>query len=310
MPGASSRVTLDAGRTPGSSLRVPRPTFRVPTLLEPHIPVDILVQQIGRLVPAGAVEVLGAVGTHPDEVVRLDLVPIAGQQVEPLALQHVQPVLHDVRLDVGEVVAGPEAEDVDVHIECQVVDRQEVLPVAPLGVWPVAFEVVTASDDSEGGIRIGRIGIGPKNDPGTMRRYQSEVRHGPLEAVGVAIGKTWEASRFTLEMMWKMVRGQLSIKNLSGPLTIADYAGQSAQMGWLPYVSFVALVSISLGVLNLLPVPLLDGGHLMYYAVEIFKGSPVSERTLEIGQRIGMFLLMILMAFAIYNDIQRLFGGS
>jgi regulator of sigma E protease len=170
--------------------------------------------------------------------------------------------------------------------------------------------VVTASDDSEGGVRIGRIGIGPKNDPGTMRRYQSEVRHGPLEAVGVAIGKTWEASRFTLEMMWKMVRGQLSIKNLSGPLTIADYAGQSAQMGWLPYVSFVALVSISLGVLNLLPVPLLDGGHLMYYALEIFKGSPVSERTLEIGQRIGMFLLMTLMAFAIYNDIQRLFGGS
>ncbi len=81
-------------------------------------------------------------------------------------------------------------------------------------------------------------------------------------------------------------------------------------MGWLAYVSFVALVSISLGVLNLLPVPLLDGGHLMYYAVEIFKGSPVSERTLEIGQRIGMFLLMTLMAFAIYNDIQRLFGGS
>ena len=143
-----------------------------------------------------------------------------------------------------------------------------------------------------------------------MRRYVTEVRHGPVDAVGVAMRKTWEASRFTLEMMWKMVRGQLSIKNLSGPLTIADYAGQSAQMGWLAYVSFVALVSISLGVLNLLPVPLLDGGHLMYYAVEIFKGSPVSERTLEIGQRIGMFLLMTLMAFAIYNDIQRLFGGS
>ena len=170
--------------------------------------------------------------------------------------------------------------------------------------------VVTASDEGEGGVRIGRIGVGPKNDPDTMRRYVTEVRHGPVDAVGVAMRKTWEASRFTLEMMWKMVRGQVSIKNLSGPLTIADYAGQSAQMGWLAYVSFVALVSISLGVLNLLPVPLLDGGHLMYYAVEIFKGSPVSERTLEIGQRIGMFLLMTLMAFAIYNDIQRLFGGS
>lgn len=170
--------------------------------------------------------------------------------------------------------------------------------------------VVTASDETEGGARIGRIGVAPKSDPEAMRRYVTEVRHGPLEAVGVAVRKTLEASRFTLEMMWKMVRGQISIKNLSGPITIADYAGQSAQMGWLAYVSFVALVSISLGVLNLLPVPLLDGGHLMYYAVEIFKGSPVSERTLEIGQRIGMFVLMSLMAFAIYNDIQRLFGGS
>ena len=97
---------------------------------------------------------------------------------------------------------------------------------------------------------------------------------------------------------------------VSGPLTIADYAGQSAQLGWLPYVSFIALVSISLGVLNLLPVPLLDGGHLMYYSVEIIKGRPVSERVLEIGQRVGVVLLFSLMAFAIYNDIQRLVGGS
>ena len=100
------------------------------------------------------------------------------------------------------------------------------------------------------------------------------------------------------------------MKNLSGPLTIADYAGQSAQLGWLPYVSFVALVSISLGVLNLLPVPLLDGGHLMYYSIEAIKGRPVSDRVMEIGQRIGIVLLFSLMAFAIFNDIQRLVGGS
>jgi regulator of sigma E protease len=99
-------------------------------------------------------------------------------------------------------------------------------------------------------------------------------------------------------------------RNLSGPITIADYAGQSAQLGWLAYLSFVALISISLGVLNLLPVPLLDGGHLMYYAVEIVKGSPVSERVLELGQRIGMIVLFSLMAFAIFNDIHRLVGGS
>jgi regulator of sigma E protease len=106
-----------------------------------------------------------------------------------------------------------------------------------------------------------------------------------------------------------MIVGEVSIKNLSGPITIADYAGQSAQMGWLAYVSFIALISISLGVLNLLPVPLLDGGHLMYYLVEMVKGRPVSDRAMEIGQRIGMALLFTLMAFAIYNDINRLVGG-
>jgi regulator of sigma E protease len=118
-----------------------------------------------------------------------------------------------------------------------------------------------------------------------------------------------EVSMFTLRMLGRMIVGDVSLKNLSGPLTIADYAGQSAQLGWLPYLSFLALISISLGVLNLLPIPILDGGHLMYYAVEIVKGSPVSERVMEIGQQIGIVLLFSLMAFALYNDINRLVGG-
>jgi regulator of sigma E protease len=92
-------------------------------------------------------------------------------------------------------------------------------------------------------------------------------------------------------------------------VTIADYAGQSAQMGWLAYATFLALISISLGVLNLLPIPLLDGGHLMYYLVEIIKGSPVSERAMDLGQRVGMALLLVVMAFAFYNDLNRLFSG-
>jgi regulator of sigma E protease len=118
-----------------------------------------------------------------------------------------------------------------------------------------------------------------------------------------------EVSLFTLRMLGRMVIGDVSLKNLSGPITIADYAGQSAKMGWLAYLNFLALISISLGVLNLLPVPILDGGHLMFYLVEIAKGSPVSDRALDIGQRIGLALLLTLMAFAIYNDISRLFGG-
>ena len=106
-----------------------------------------------------------------------------------------------------------------------------------------------------------------------------------------------------------MIVGEVSLKNLSGPITIADYAGQSAQIGWISYLAFIALISISLGVLNLLPIPLLDGGHLMYYMLEIIKGSPVSTRLMEVGQNFGMGLLFLLMAFALYNDITRLLNG-
>ncbi len=169
---------------------------------------------------------------------------------------------------------------------------------------------LTPAEEMENGRKVGRVGIGPRMDEAAARRYVTEVSYGPLAAVGEAVRRTWEASAFTVQMLWKMVLGQVSLKNLSGPITIADYAGQSAQMGWLAYVSFLALISISLGVLNLLPVPLLDGGHLMYYLAEIIKGSPVSERSLEIGQRVGMVVLFSLMAFAIFNDINRLFGGS
>jgi regulator of sigma E protease len=137
----------------------------------------------------------------------------------------------------------------------------------------------------------------------------TEVRYGPLDALGQGAAKTWDMSLFTLEMMGRMALGQVSLKNLSGPLTIADYAGQSASLGWISFVGFLALVSVSLGVLNLLPIPLLDGGHLMYYVAEVFTGHAVSERTMEIGSRIGMTFLLLLMSFAIFNDLQRLIGG-
>jgi regulator of sigma E protease len=140
-------------------------------------------------------------------------------------------------------------------------------------------------------------------------KYRVLVRYGPIESLWQALVKTWDTSIFSLKMLGKMLVGDVSLKNLSGPITIADYAGQSAQHGWISYLVFLALISISLGVLNLLPIPLLDGGHLMYYIAEVFKGTPVSDHTMEIGQRVGMGLLLLMMAFALYNDVNRLISG-
>lgn len=174
------------------------------------------------------------------------------------------------------------------------------------------MHILTVVPDTvdDNGQRIGKIGAGPKVDPALMDDLMTEVRYGPVEALGRGAEKTWDMSLFTLEMMGRMVVGQVSWKNLSGPLTIADYAGQSATLGWISFVGFLALVSVSLGVLNLLPVPLLDGGHLMYYVAEVLTGRPVSERTMEIGSRVGMMLLLLLMSFALFNDLQRLLIGG
>lgn len=133
------------------------------------------------------------------------------------------------------------------------------------------------------------------------------VHYSPFAAFGHAVRKTWEIAKVSLKTLGKIVIGEMSLKNLSGPITIADYAGQSAQMGVVAYLSFLALISISLGVLNLLPIPLLDGGHLLYYMAELIKGSPISEKVWEAGQKIGIALLITLMALALFNDFSRLF---
>ncbi|MDP2432696.1 MAG: RIP metalloprotease RseP [Pseudomonadota bacterium] len=159
----------------------------------------------------------------------------------------------------------------------------------------------------DGTLTIGRIGAGPRIDPELLASLHGTAHYGPLESMWRALERTWELSAFSLEMLGRMITGQASLKNLSGPLTIADYAGQSAESGVSSFVAFLALVSVSLGVLNLLPVPLLDGGHLLYYLAEFLTGRPVPEHIQEIGQKIGMGLLGLLMFFALYNDLSRLF---
>jgi regulator of sigma E protease len=168
----------------------------------------------------------------------------------------------------------------------------------------------TPAAHGEGEARVGRLGV-EAGEP-LKREYErmtTTVRYGPIEAIPRAFAKVVDLSVFSLKMLGRMILGDVSWKNLSGPITIADYAGQSAQLGWVTWLGFLALVSVSLGVLNLLPIPLLDGGHLVYYFAELVKGSPVSERTMEIGQRFGLALLLLLTCFAFYNDINRLFTG-
>ncbi len=166
------------------------------------------------------------------------------------------------------------------------------------------YQVALGEIDSPRGV----LGVRPDVPPGLFEGMQHTVRYGPLSALGEATADTWRTSVLTLQVLWGMITGQASLNNLSGPISIGQFAGDTASTGLVPFLKFLAIVSISLGVLNLLPIPVLDGGHLMYYLVEAIKGSPVSEQVQIVGQYVGMLLLLLLMTLAFYNDIARLAG--
>ncbi len=162
---------------------------------------------------------------------------------------------------------------------------------------------------NEKGKVIGRIGAGYKVEQAQLDQYLITQHFSLAEALVKSVGKTWETAIFSLKMLGNMLLGNVSWKGMSGPVTIASYAGQSANMGLKAFIGFLALVSISIGILNLLPIPILDGGHFMYYMIEFFTGKPVSEAVINTGQRIGFFILGWMMVLALYNDMNRLITG-
>lgn len=262
---------------------------------------------------------------HLLEMSSLTASDLDGDFMQKLGLQPFQPPIYPV---IGKLVEGSVAQRAGLQVNDRVlrangqelalwedwvnmvrshpgqkldIEIERAGTVLKLSLTPDVFD--------EAGKSIGRIGAAAYIDKKAFEAMLTEVRYPPLAALSEAFRKTWETAIVSLKMMGKMVQGEVSLKNLSGPITIADYAGQSAQMGLGAYIGFLALISISLGVLNLMPIPLLDGGHLLYYSLELIKGSPVSEGLWEAGQKVGIALLVTMMAFALYNDISRLILG-
>jgi regulator of sigma E protease len=229
--------------------------------------------------------------------------------------------------EIGKIVPGSPAERVGLRVGDRIVavagqpvaDFQAMVQI----VQPSPGKTLTFAIDRKGerlevpieveaqrdGDRmIGRIGIQPAAGLPVPVNMRTVERFGPVSAVGHAIEKTWDMSLLTVRMIWNVATGDVSVKNLSGPINIAEYAGFSARQGILSFLSFLAVVSVSLFVLNLLPIPILDGGQVVYQLAEVVKGSPLSERAQAVGQQIGILLLLMLMSFAFYNDLSRLFS--
>ncbi len=258
--------------------------------------------------------------------VHLDLASLAGADVDAKTMQRIglgnpwsEPVLGEVKAGGAGAAAGLKPGDrvlaIDnIAIEDAAQVRDIIRASGRTGVAaPMHWRIERAGARSDlqvipavvvdGGNRVGRLEVFPGQPP-----EMTNVRYGVVEGMTSAVTQTWQMSALTVKMLGKMIIGQASLKNLSGPVTIADYAGQSVRLGLAYYLGFLAVVSVSLGVLNLLPLPVLDGGHLMYYLFEAVTGRQVSELWLDRLQRGGVAIMLMMMSLALYNDMARLLG--
>jgi regulator of sigma E protease len=226
--------------------------------------------------------------------------------------------------EIGELVKDGAAEGAGLRVGDRItaIDDDPVVSYGDLvsAVSDRGNERVTVEFERDGESHSVELVIGVQERDGEQRgllgvRAPSNIgdfyylrKYGVAESMTEAIGRTWTSTLFTVRMLGSMVTGDVSIKNISGPISIAQFAGESAQRGVSYFLGFLAIVSISLGVLNLLPVPVLDGGQIAYQVIEVVKGSPLSERSQMIGQQFGIFALLLLMTFAFYNDLARNFG--
>ena len=237
----------------------------------------------------------------------------------------IEPFRPKVPAIIGEVIPGEPADAAGLRAGDRIV-RADGQTVSDWGYWvdfvrsrpgqlirvevergaaSIQLDLVPAARDQRSGDPIGRIGAINQTDGDLVAKYRVTYRLGPLEAVPVATLKTLEFSVLTLRVIGNILTGKASVRNLSGPLTIADTAGKTASLSWVQFVKFLAVVSISLGVLNLLPIPVLDGGHLLFFGIEALKGSPLSNEFLMRGQQIGFAILLGLMGIAFYVDLTR-----
>jgi regulator of sigma E protease len=263
---------------------------------------------------------------HAVRQVTLDLKALGSDFDETAALQEIGLLPRQILLDpvIGGLSEGSPAAAAGVQIGDRVlaIDGQSVdfwdavprllqarpEPAAAVnlrverGADRLDFSIVPQQREIDGRTRW-LLGI---EAPRTRAVHDAVLQYGPVSAIGASLRETWRLTEATMGMLWRMVRGAASLQNISGPITIAQYANASAQMGTAWFLFFLAVLSLSLCIMNLLPIPILDGGHLLYYLIEIIKGSPVSERSLATGQFVGLAMLAGLMGLAFYNDILRL----